>query len=74
MPRIYLHLEDDEGNPLLASRRTYSLEGACETLDQIEDAVESFKREALPEIEHALLEDAQNRFLQRGKKARPPAL
>src|SRR5215218_10346837 len=68
MPRIRLHLEDDQGNPILASRRTYQLEGGCETLEEIERAVESFKRQALPEIEHSLLEEAQERFVERGKK------
>jgi hypothetical protein len=73
MPRIRLHLEDDQGNPILASRSTYQLEGGCETLEEIERAVESFKRQALPEIEHSLLEEAQERFVERGKKARPLA-
>jgi hypothetical protein len=30
--------------------------------------VESFKRQALPQIEHSLLEEAQERFVERGKK------
>ncbi len=73
MPRIRVILEDDEGNPIPAARQTYRLEGGCETLDEIERAVESFKQQALPEVERSLLGEAQKRFVARGKKARSPA-
>jgi hypothetical protein len=58
---------------LFVGHRTYQLEGGCQTLEEIERAVESFKRQALPQIEHSLLEEARERFVERGKKARPPA-
>lgn len=70
MPHIRLILQDDQGNPIPgAEERVYQLEGELETLDQIEQAAEKFKREALPEIEHSLLARAQQRFVdERGKK------
>lgn len=72
MPHIRLILQDDEGNPIPgAEERIYQLEGELETLDQIEQATERFKREALPEIEHSLLQRAQRRFVaDRGGKTR----
>lgn len=73
MPRIRITLEDDEGNPIEPTRRIYRLEGDCDTLDEIERAVEGFKQQALAEVERSLLSDAQKRFVARGKKARPPA-
>ena len=75
MPRIRIILEDDQGNPIEPTRRTYRLEGDCDTLDEIERAVEGFKQQALPEVERSLLSEAQKRFVAsaRGKKARPPA-
>lgn len=75
MPHIRLTLQDDEGNPIPGvEERIYQLQGELETLDQIEQATEEFKREALPEIEHSLLSRAQQRFLDadRGGKAGPP--
>ena len=77
MPHIRLVLADDEGFPIPgAEELIYQLEGELETLDQIERAAEKFKREALPEIEHSLLNRAQQRFVvsERGGKAgSPPA-
>jgi hypothetical protein len=77
MPRIRLILEDDDGNTTpTAAERLYRLEGDLDTLDQIEQAVETFKKQALPDIEHSLLDQAQERFVARGKKSerrRPPA-
>jgi hypothetical protein len=76
MPHIRLILQDDEGNPIpgAAEERIYQLQGELETLDQIEQATEKFKTEALPEIEHSLLARAQQRFVaaERGGKAGPP--
>jgi hypothetical protein len=59
MPRVRLILEDDQGNQ---SEQTYALEGQCDTLNQIETAVERFKHQALPHMERALLTQAQERF------------
>ncbi|MCA1838218.1 MAG: hypothetical protein LC674_05525 [Actinobacteria bacterium] len=75
MPRIRLILEDDQANPIPAAQaeRIYELEGGCENLDEIERAVEGFKRRALPELEHSLLARAQERFVtDRGGKPPPP--
>lgn len=74
MPRIHIILEDDQGNPIPDARRTYRLEGECDTLDAIERAVEGFKRQALPEIERSLLTEAQKGFVAsaRGGKSPPP--
>ena len=56
MPRIRLVVEDDQGQPLVpASEQVYVLEGDCDTLDDIDDAVEKFKNTALPQVEKLLL-------------------
>ena len=74
MPRIRLILEDDNGNPLPDNaERVYSLEGDCNTLNQIEEAVEKFKNNALPQVEQTLLEQAQQRFTAQEKKTLPDA-
>ena len=75
MPKIRLILEDDDGNLIeTIAQRTYELEGECDTLDGIEQAVEGFRRQALPEIERSLLTEAQKRFVaNRGKKSGSPA-
>jgi len=75
MPHIRLILADEEGNPIPgAEELIYRLEGELETLDQIEQATEKFKQQAIPEIEHSLLARAQERFVvaDRGGKAGPP--
>ena len=76
MPRIRIILEDDQGNPLPTARQTYRLEGECDTLDEIERAVEGFKQQALPEVERSLLAEAQRSFVAnaRGENPGPPAL
>jgi hypothetical protein len=72
MPRIRITLEDDKGNPIEPTRRTYRLEGDLDTLDGIERAVEAFKERVLPEVERSLLSEAQRRFVEnRGEK--PPS-
>jgi TolA-binding protein len=76
MPHIRLIFQDDEGNPIPGlEERIYQLQGELETLDQIEQATERFKQQALPEIEHSLLKRAQERFVVtgRGGKAQPPS-
>ena len=73
MPQIRLSLQDDQGNPIPGAQELiYQLEGDLETLDQIEQATENFKQQALPEIEHSLLQRAQQRFVaDRGGKTKP---
>ncbi len=49
MPRIRLILEDDQGRPISTqTQRVYELEGECQTLDEIEQATETFRKQALP--------------------------
>ena len=72
MPRVRIVLEDDNGNPMPQTEQVYPLENACDTLNQIEAAVETFKNQALPPLEQALLKDAQERCLTQEKKT-PPA-
>jgi hypothetical protein len=63
MPRIRLVVEDDNGQPLSnTAERLYVLEGQCDTLDDIDEAVEKFKNAALPEVEKLLLDQAQEQF------------
>jgi hypothetical protein len=68
MPRVRLILEDDNGNPVPNTEQIYLLEGNCNTLNQIETAVESFKKRALPPLEQALLTQAQEHFVNTEKK------
>ena len=74
MPRIRLILEDDNGQPLAENaEQVYALENDCDTLNQIEAAVETFKNTALPTVEQTLLTQAQQRFADAKKKAVPDA-
>src|SRR5579863_9419438 len=69
MPRIRLVVEDDHGQPLAATaERVYVLEGPCDTLNDIDEAVETFKNTALPEVEKFLLEKAQQQFVTTPKR------
>jgi hypothetical protein len=70
MPRVRLILEDDNGNPVPNTEQIYLLEGSCDTLNQIETAVETFKKRALPPLEQALLTQAQERFVNTEKKTK----
>jgi hypothetical protein len=67
MPEIRLTLTDDRGNQ---TERVFRLQGDLDTLDQIEEAVEGFKQQALPEVEKTLLAQAQERFATQEKKTR----
>jgi hypothetical protein len=71
MPRVRIVLEDDNGNALPETEQVYTLENACDTLNQIEAAVETFKNQALPPLEQALLQDAQERCITQEKKTPP---
>jgi hypothetical protein len=73
MPRVRLVLEDDNGNPVPNTEQVYLLEGGCDTINQIETAVETFKKRALPPLEQALLTQAQERFVTEEKKSEPTA-
>jgi hypothetical protein len=70
MARVRIILEDDNGQPLIAgAEQLYRLEGPCHTLDAIETAVEAWRKKALPDIEKALLQKAQEDAVT--KKNRP---
>ena len=55
MPRVRLILEDENGNPVPNTEQIYILQGDCDTINQIEAAVETFKKTALSSLEQALL-------------------
>jgi len=60
---------DDEGNVLPDSSSTpYSFELGGQTLDEIEQAVEQFRHQALPELEANLLKSAQEQKTNELKK------
>jgi len=64
MPRIKVIVEDDNGLPLTDTAECiYVLEGSCETLDDIDEAVERFKNTALPDVEKLLLQQTQKQFV-----------
>ena len=68
MPPVRLVLEDEKGNLLPNTEQVYLLQGECDTVNQIETAVESFRKVALPSLEQALLTQAQERFVSEQKK------
>lgn len=68
MARIRICLEDDQGQPLLpGTEQVYALAGACNTLDTIEQAVEDWRKKALPDIEKTLLLSAQQEAIAKKK-------
>ena len=68
MPKIRLILEDDQGNQ---TEKAFELHGDLDHLDGIDEAVEAFKNQALPQLEQELLEQAQERTLAQEKKTVP---
>ena len=65
MPEITLILKDDDGNQI---EKAFTLAGDLDSLDGIDEAVEQFKNQALPQIEQELLTGLQERALQKEKK------
>lgn len=65
MPKIRLILEDDDGNQ---TQKTFQLSGDLDHLDGIDEAVEEFKNQALPQVEQELLAQAGERALAQEKK------
>lgn len=63
MIRIKVVIEDEQGN-ILRQSEAQTLELGQQTLDEIEGAVESWRQQALPEIEAELLHQAQQEFTQ----------
>jgi hypothetical protein len=68
MPRVRIVLEDDNGNLLPETEQVCTLENNGDTLNQIEAAVETFNKQALPTLEQALLTQAQERCLTQENK------
>ena len=65
MPKVRLILEDDNGKQ---TEKTFELIGDLDHLDGIDEAVEAFKNQALPQVEQELLAQAGERALAQEKK------
>lgn len=69
MPTLEIILRDDAGQAIDGrSVKKYPLDCKMKTFHDIENAVETFKRNALPDIEADLLEAAQKVFIEDKKK------
>ena len=68
MAKIEIIIKNDSGNT--TGKEKYELELGKETLDDIEEAVEKFKNEFLPDIEHCLLNNAQKKVTENIRKKR----
>ncbi|MEO0804105.1 MAG: hypothetical protein AAFY57_17810, partial [Cyanobacteria bacterium J06642_2] len=75
MVQVKVVLCDDEGNVLSGTEEhLYSLGQDCQRLDDIEQAVETWRHQALPQLESDLLHRAQTQFTDQLKKQeQPPA-
>ena len=60
-----LILNHDDGNQ---TKKTFALVGDLDSLDRLDEAVELFKNQALPQIEQGLLTGAQERVVREEKK------
>lgn len=65
--RVEVVIRDEAGN-ILSQLAPKSIELGTQSLDEIEGAVETWKQQALPEIEADLLTQAQNQLTQEIKK------
>lgn len=65
--KVKLEIQDESGN-ILSELAPYWMELGSQRLDEIEGAVENWRREVLPEIEADLLQSAQRQFTQEAKK------
>ena len=70
MPEITLILKDDNGN---RTQKTFALPGDLDDLDAIDEALEQFKNQALPQLEQELMTQAQERATRQEKKTVPGA-
>ena len=69
MASIEIILRDDEGNIMnQKTQKRYDLGLGKERRTEIEEAVEGFKRESLPEITYAVLAHAQQHQTEQIKK------
>ena len=67
MVKIKITLEDEQGRQL-SQLESFNLELGNQRLDEIETAVEKFKKKMLPELSKELLSQAQREFTQEQKK------
>ena len=65
MPKILVTLINDDGSQ---NQQSFELAGDLDCLDGIDEAVESFKNDALPKVEQQLLQQAQERAVAQEKK------
>jgi hypothetical protein len=65
MPKVRLILEDENGSTI---EQSYELPADLSNLDQIDEAVEQFRLQALPVLEKELLDKAQQTRVQQEKK------
>lgn len=65
--RVEVVIRDEEGN-ILSQLAPAWMELGTQSLHEIEGAVETWKQQALPEIEADLLSQAQSKFTQEIKK------
>lgn len=69
MPTIRVIVEDEDGQPI---EKIFTLPSSLNTLDAIDEAVEQFKNQALPQVEQQLLHNAQERLITQEKKTADP--
>ena len=67
MVKIKITLEDEQGEQL-SQLELFNLKLGNQRLDEIETAVEKFKKKMLPELSKELLSQAQREFTQEKKK------
>ncbi len=60
MAKVKISIEDDEGT--IIGKDNYSLDTGRNTINDIEKAVEVFRKDALPKIEQKLSMEAQKQF------------
>lgn len=67
MVKIKITLEDEQGKQL-SQLESFNLELGNQRLDEIETAVEKFKKKMLPDLSKELLSQAQRQFTLEKKK------
>ena len=70
MVKIKITLEDEQGKQL-SQLESFNLELGNQRLDEIETAVEKFKKKMLPDLSKELLSQAQRQFTLEKKKTLP---
>jgi len=65
--KVELVIRDESGN-ILSQLDPYWMELGCQSLHDIEGAVENWRQKILPDIEAGLLNHAQSQFTQPAKK------